>query len=254
MDFEFYLILISICTFILSLFFSLIIKNQKIAKYLIIYAIITQFIILVVRSYLAKHPPFTNMYETMILLPFLFSMRLVLWKKQIPGNAKYGVITLIIILDLIALILPEDMKAIKPLMPALNSLWMYIHVPSYFVAYSSMLVASIFAIILLFKNQDIKKTKELEKRLNEEVKISFFFLNSGMITGAIWAYFSWGTYWSWDTKEVWSLINILVLTYYFHLNKYTRIKKSLIVILTFLTIIFTYFGVTFILPGLHSYG
>ena len=106
---------------------------------------------------------------------------------------------------------------------------------------------------MLFKDQNSIKTKDLEKKLNEEVKISFFFLSSGMITGAIWAYFSWGTYWGWDSKEVWSLINIFILAYYFHLNKHSNTKKSLIVIITFLTIVFTYFGVTFILPGLHSY-
>ena len=138
---------------------------------------------------------------------------------------------------------------IKPLMPALNSPWMYIHVPSYFVAYSSMLVATILSIMLLIN----KNSKSLQNKLEEEVKIVFFFLNAGMITGAIWAYFSWGTYWSWDTKETWSLINILVLSYYFHVNKKEVVNKSAIVIITLLTIAFTYFGVTYILPGLHSY-
>ncbi len=252
MNLEFNLIVVAICTLLLSLFYSIKIKNQNISTYLIFMAIIVQFLTLATRSYLAKHPPFTNMYETMILLPFLFSLRLVLWKKQVSGNTKYYVISLILFLDLIALSLPADMKVIKPLMPALNSLWMYIHVPAYFVAYSSMLIAFILAILLLINGQN-SKLKNLEKILNEEVKIGFFFLNTGLITGAIWAYFCWGTYWEWDPKEVWSLINILVLVYYFHLNKHSKLKKSLIVLIAFLTIIFTYFGVTFILAGLHSY-
>ncbi len=253
MDLEFYFILLALSCFVLSVIFSIKIKNQKMADYLIVYAIISQFFVLVIRSYLAKHPPFTNMYETMILLPFLFSMRLILWKNQVDGNVKYGVISLILFLDIIALTLPGDMKAIKPLMPALNSLWMYIHVPSYFVAYSSMLVAFVLAIRILIKKQDAQQTNNLVKKLDEEVKIAFFFLNAGLVTGAIWAYFSWGTYWSWDTKEVWSLINIFTLGFYFHLNRYTKINKSIIVIIAFITIVFTYFGVTFILPGLHSY-
>jgi ABC-type transport system involved in cytochrome c biogenesis permease subunit len=85
------------------------------------------------------------------------------------------------------------------------------------------------------------------------VKISFLFLNIGLITGAIWAYVSWGNYWAWDPKETWALINILVLSFYFHLQNATVKKKSIVVIITFLTIIFTYWGVSFILSGLHSY-
>lgn len=248
MEYEFYLLLAAGVSFLISLIFSIYSKSEKIGTLFIFTGIAFQLLLLIMRSYFAKHPPFTNLYETMILLPFLFSMRLVLWKKQVAGNAKYAVLFLVLVLDSVAMLLPSAMKTIKPLMPALNSLWMYIHVPAYFVAYSSMLVATVLAIMVL-----LDKGVEIVKKLDEEVKIAFFFLNTGMISGAIWAYFSWGTYWGWDVKEVWSLINILILSFYFHNNQKDIVPKAVIVIFTFITIIFTYIGVTFILPGLHSY-
>jgi ABC-type transport system involved in cytochrome c biogenesis permease subunit len=249
MTYEIYLLIGASFAFLFSMVAYFNFHQNKIGKYLVFLGIALQFILLVSRSYFAKHPPFTNLYETMILLPFLFSLRLVFWKKQVEGDIKYGVITLILVLNLVAILMSDDMKVIKPLMPALNSFWMYIHVPAYFVAYSSMLVATILAVFLFFQPNN----KSIIKKLDEEVKIAFFFLNAGLITGAVWAYFSWGTYWGWDPKEVWSLINILVLSYYFHVSKKEVLSRAAIVIITFLTIIFTYFGVTFILTGLHSY-
>ena len=91
--------------------------------------------------------------------------------------------------------------------------------------------------------------------MDGEVRIGFFFLNFGLVTGAIWAYFSWGTYWGWDPKETWALVNILILSLYFHSAKKPMAvdKKAIIVILTFFTLFFTYWGVTYFLKGLHSY-
>jgi ABC-type transport system involved in cytochrome c biogenesis permease subunit len=140
-------------------------------------------------------------------------------------------------------------------MPALNSIWIYIHVPAYFLGYVSIAIALLYSIVLLIKSENMNSVEKphLLAKLDNEVKISFLFLNIGLITGAIWAYVSWGNYWAWDPKETWALINILVLSFYFHLQNATVKKKSIVVIITFLTIIFTYWGVSFILSGLHSY-
>ena len=250
MMYEIYLLLAAAFSFLVALIFSINLEKEKTGRLFIYLGIGLQFLLLIFRSYYAQHPPFTNLYETMILLPFLFSLRLVFWRNQVSGNTKYWVIGVILLLDVIAIMLPEKMKIIKPLMPALNSVWMYIHVPAYFIAYASMLVAAVLAVLLVIRKDD---REILAKKLDGEVKIAFFFLNAGLITGAIWAYFSWGTYWGWDPKEVWSLINILVLAYYFHLDKNQPVSKAAVVIVTLLTIIFTYFGVSFILSGLHSY-
>ena len=206
--------------------------------------------LLITRSIISKHPPFTNIYETFLLLPFLIFLRIVFWPKRHVGT--YGMIMTYISAAFltVALILPAAIKIPKPLMPALNSLWMYIHVPSYFFAYMALMAAVVYAIMVL-----IKKDSDLQdvKRLDEELKIAFFFLNVGLITGAVWAYVSWGNYWSWDPKETWALINILTLSFVFHLKRPSPRKKAWILIITILTVAFTYWGVSYILSGLHSY-
>jgi len=85
----------------------------------------------------------------------------------------------------------------------------------------------------------------------------FIWLSAGIITGAIWANSAWGTYWSWDPKETWSLITWFLYAITLH-AKYTRgwsgTKIAFLSIFGFVTVLFTYYGVNFLLAGLHSYG
>ena len=83
-------------------------------------------------------------------------------------------------------------------------------------------------------------------------------LACGIFIGAVWANVSWGTYWSWDPKEVWALITMLVYAIPFHSSLTGRllstpIRHHLFMILAFLTILMTYFGVNYFLGGMHSY-
>lgn len=208
---------------------------------------------LTVRSIIAQHPPFTNMYETFILLPFLLALRMIFWQEQLGRQFRKILTGGIMAIIIIALLLPQSMKTPKPLMPALNSIWMYIHVPAYFFGYMAILIAAVYAVMILFQKEKYALSGTMIKRMDNEVKIAFFFLTIGMITGGIWAYVSWGNYWAWDPKETWALINIIVLSFYFHLNTPTKRKKAVIILFALLTIGFTYWGVSFILSGLHSY-
>jgi len=218
-------------------------------------AILAHFGELICRSVSAGHPPFTNLYETLLLLSFLVALRLVLWRRQIENRHRWLVLLMVMTMVGAAVFLPPSLKVVHPLMPALNSFWMYIHVPAYFFGYMALILAFIYALIFLFqgKNESSAEVVSLLKKMNNEVKIAFLFLNIGLVTGAIWAYKSWGNYWDWDPKEVWALINILTLGFYFHLVKPKATKKALIVILAFLTIVFTYLGVSFLISGIHSY-
>jgi cytochrome c-type biogenesis protein CcsB len=104
-------------------------------------------------------------------------------------------------------------------------------------------------------------TKMLQSLNYESIRFGFLFLLVGIITGAVWANEAWGTYWSWDPKETWSLITWIIYAIVLHF-KYVSgrfgIKNlstfySVCSILGFHAVIFTYFGVNFILSGLHSY-
>ncbi|MDD5765224.1 MAG: cytochrome c biogenesis protein CcsA [Candidatus Marinimicrobia bacterium] len=230
-------------------------SSEKIFLSVMAVAIVLHLIAMIIRSVAVLHPPFTNLYETFLLLSFLLALRLVFWKRQFPKNLRWLILAIIYLFLLTALVMPTSYKMPKPLMPALNSAWMYIHVPSYFFGYMALILGFIYAATLLvhrWKNPE-RDDLSLVNRMDTEIKIAFLFLNIGLVTGGIWAYRSWGNYWAWDPKETWALINIFIMAFYFHLDKPTVTRKAVLVILVLLSVIFTYLGVTFIFSGLHSY-
>ncbi len=88
------------------------------------------------------------------------------------------------------------------------------------------------------------------------IAIGFLLLGVGIITGAVWANYAWGTYWSWDPKETWSLITWFVYAAFIHarLTRGWRGKKAAIIsIVGFISVLFTFLGVNYLLSGLHSY-
>ena len=84
-----------------------------------------------------------------------------------------------------------------------------------------------------------------------------FFLGAGIFLGAVWANVSWGSYWSWDPKEVWALITFLIYSAAFHRQSLSLLRRPrwfhLYMVLAFLSILMTYFGVNYVLGGMHSY-
>jgi ABC-type transport system involved in cytochrome c biogenesis permease subunit len=87
------------------------------------------------------------------------------------------------------------------------------------------------------------------------ISAGLILLVSGIIIGAIWAKAAWGSYWSWDPKETWALITSITYAIYLSLRKAGMKNEdaAFISILGFLAVIFTYFGVSYLIPGLHSY-
>ena len=83
------------------------------------------------------------------------------------------------------------------------------------------------------------------------------FLAIGIFIGAVWANVSWGTYWSWDPKETWALITLMVYAIPLHQSSLWQSRKPRsyhwFVLLSFLTVLMTYFGVNYFLSGMHSY-
>ena len=236
----------------ISLAFSLSGK-ERLTNYFLYFAVLLNLSTLICRSVTAQHPPFTNLYETCILLAFLLILRIMIWKQQFNPQIRTILIGAAMGILVVALVLPQSMQLPRPLMPALNSIWMYLHVPAYLFGYMALLFAGIYAFISLLHKTGHDSTNATLKRLDTEVKIAFFFLNIGIITGGIWAYGSWGNYWAWDPKETWALINVLTLAFYFHLQTPTKVKKAIIVLIALLSVIFTYWGVSLILVGLHGY-
>ena len=148
-------------------------------------------------------------------------------------------------------------KSVQPLMPALKSNWITIHVISYFMGYGGLLISFIVSLIYLFARQrDAAFAKKMDGLSSQMVSFAFPFLTIGLTTGAIWAKNAWGRYWSWDPKETWALITWLIYAAYLHLrlNKNWQGKKAAILnIIGFLCVLFTFLGVNYWMKGLHSY-
>jgi len=130
------------------------------------------------------------------------------------------------------------------------------------IVISLVLAASIVGAIYLVRTKAkafsriIPSTEALEHIMYQSVAVGFVFLTIGIILGAVWAKYAWGGYWSWDPKETWSLITWLIYAAYLHARYIKGLSGKPLAYFTivgFLSVIFTYYGVNLIIPGLHSY-
>jgi cytochrome c-type biogenesis protein CcsB len=106
-------------------------------------------------------------------------------------------------------------------------------------------------LISLFPSLD-----SLDELVYKTIVVGFPLLTIGIVTGAAWANYAWGSYWSWDPKETWSLITWFVYAIFLHARttRDWRGKRTAILsIIGFVAVVFTYFGVNYLLSGLHSY-
>lgn len=158
--------------------------------------------------------------------------------------------------------LGEQNPAITPLMPVLNSPLLSIHVAIIMTAYS------LFAIVMLNSLSAIiidKVGKESGAHFVWQsadigrliLYPAVFLLTAGIFVGAVWANVSWGRYWGWDPKEVWALITLLVYSAALHTQSIPAMRSASFFhrfsVVAFFCVLFTYFGVNFLLGGLHGY-
>lgn len=204
------------------------------------------------------HAPLTNFYESLVFFSWCISLFLVLMKKRLnyPAITVFGTLASLFLMGY-ASISPSIDRNIQPLMPALQSNWLHIHVFTCFIAYAAFVVSFICGLLYMFTWKNIAPPKETLDAINyRSVIVGFPMLSAGIFTGAVWAHYAWGSYWSWDPKETWSLITWIVYALFLHARLVRGWKGKKIAILSiigFACVIFTYFGVNFILSGLHSY-
>jgi len=119
---------------------------------------------------------------------------------------------------------------------------------------------SLLYLLLLWRRPDLEKmlpsTDELDRITYRTIAVAFPLLTLMIASGAYWANKTWGSYWSWDPKETWAAITWLVYAGYLHM-RVTRgwrgRRAAYFAILGFAVVMFTFFGVTYLLPGLHAY-
>jgi ABC-type transport system involved in cytochrome c biogenesis permease subunit len=164
----------------------------------------------------------------------------------------------IVALGLLALtsspIAPSD---IAPPIPALQSYWLVLHVTMTFIGEAFFTVAFIASIYYL-ATKDEEKRKSLDRIVYTTIGIGFPIFTAGaLVFGAIWGKFAWGRYWGWDPKETWALVTWITYTAYLHTRLVSKLRgrtSAIVSILGYSFTLFTFFGVNFLLSGLHSYG
>ncbi|NOQ46598.1 MAG: c-type cytochrome biogenesis protein CcsB [Desulfobulbaceae bacterium] len=217
------------------------------------------------------HAPLTNMYESLVF----FAWCIALFYIFMEFKFKNGVVGAFVMpFAFVAMAYASFAKGINqqisPLIPALQSNWLIAHVVTCFIGYGAFAMAGGLGLMYLLKKSALSKNRSKTSLTGSlpELKITddlthktivfgFLWLSAGIITGAVWANEAWGTYWSWDPKETWSIITWFIYASTLH-ARFTRgwsgTRIAWLAIIGFVSVFFTYFGVNFLLAGLHSYG
>jgi cytochrome c-type biogenesis protein CcsB len=216
------------------------------------------------RWYIAGHAPWSNGYESMIYIGFATILAgLIFYRKAPIALSATAVLTWIILhVAHLSWMDPE----ITNLVPVLRSYWLVIHVAIITTSYGFLALGALLAFLsLLFmifqteKNYSITHITiaELTAVIEMSLIIGLYMLVVGTFLGGVWANESWGRYWGWDSKETWALVTVLWYALVSHLRMIPGLKSNLLytilALLSFATVIMTYFGVNYYLTGLHSY-
>ncbi len=205
------------------------------------------------------HAPLSNLYESLVAFSWCIVLALIIVRL------RYGAdIVVLLGLPLSLIIMAYTFfldRDIKPLIPALQSNWLTIHVFTCFLGYAGFAVSFIAAALYLASRgidsigKYLPKLQVLDELIYRAILVGYPMLTVGIITGAAWADYAWGSYWSWDPKETWSLITWLVYSAFLHARlarDWKGRRTAILSLVGFAAVLFTYFGVNY-LPGLHSY-
>ena len=268
-------------------------SNILVARSCMVISNLLLVLLLLVRWEISGHFPLSNLYESLMFLAWccsflylIYSTSFIISVEKILGSI---IAPCALLMNAFATFsLPKEMQQSAPLVPALQSNWLMMHVSVMIISYATLIIGSLFSILFLIinklstsqmaqknvapvsnapnisqhlRNFDNSKLTLLKVNLDSLsyriIGLGFPFLTIGILSGAVWANEAWGSYWSWDPKETWALLTWLVFAIYLH----TRLTKgwqgekpAIIAALGFLLVWFCYLGVNLIGEGLHSYG
>jgi len=226
---------------------------NRMALWLAVGGFLSNLVLLVVFTYTGKRLPLATGNEFLLSFICITALVYLIFEMITKTNNAGGVVMLIEVLLLLVFIIlmPDQMEKASPLLPALKSHWLTIHVLTAVLSYSGFTLAAGLAF-----GQLRTTNSNGEAFIYRIVTVSFALLSLSIVLGAIWAEQAWGSYWSWDPKEIWALITWIVYAVYLHLRKQRewRGKPAIIMVLVgFSIVLFTFLGVNYIMPGLHSY-
>ncbi|MDM7935884.1 MAG: c-type cytochrome biogenesis protein CcsB [Cyanobium sp. CZS 48M] len=247
---------------------------------------------LTLRWWESGHFPISNLYESLCFLAWACTLTQLLVERSWPSPLVPAAATPMGLgcLAFASFALPDRLQEASPLVPALRSSWLVMHVSVIMVSYAALLVGSLLSVAVLFtdRGQDLQlrsssigsggyrqaklATEAGELRLSSvsigvseqldslsyrTITVGFLLLSVGLVSGAVWANEAWGSWWSWDPKETWALICWLVYAAYLH-SRLSRgwqgRRPALVAAAGLVVIVVCYIGVNLLGIGLHSYG
>ena len=231
-------------------------KTRLVSSVLTWVMLIHTTLLLTLRWFVSDHLPMSNGYETMQFMAWAtLIVTLVMQKRFLPVK-QFG--PLLSSFALLVAMITDGNPQITQLMPVLQSPLLSVHVMVIMFSYALFGLTALIGLQGLIAHH--RKQEEKEQQL---AALSQFLLYPavaliaiGIFIGAIWANVSWGRYWSWDSKETWALITMLIYSAPLHADiKWLRKAQHMHIymLLAFLSVLMTYFGVNYFLSGMHSY-
>ena len=211
------------------------------------------------------HIPVSNLYEVFILFSLITAM-FYLYYEQHYATRQLGAFVMLVISAAVVFLMwytvTRDAAEIQPLVPALQSWWMKIHVPANFIGYGTFALSAMVAAAYLLKSSGylvdrLPSLEVLDDVMYKAISVGFAFFTVATILGALWAAEAWGGYWSWDPKETWALIVWLNYAAWLHMRLMTGLRGRVAAwwaLVGLLVTTFAFLGVNMFLSGLHSYG
>mgnify|MGYP006277416359 FL=1 len=250
---------------------------------------------LVLRWWQSGHFPISNLYESLCFLAWACTLTQLLVERSYPSPLVAAAATPMGLgcVAFASFALPGQLQQAAPLVPALRSSWLVMHVSVIMVSYAALLVGSLLSVAVLLTDRgqnlelrsssigsggyrqaqlaieggpsaplqltsaNLSLSEQLDSLSYRTITVGFLLLSIGIVSGAVWANEAWGSWWSWDPKETWALICWLVYAAYLH----TRLSRgwqgrrpALVAVAGFVVICVCYIGVNLLGIGLHSYG
>lgn len=239
---------------------------RTIARWILIASGILQTIYIISRSLLMGYAPVTSQHETIVFFAWAstwayLSFR---WRYTVKNFGAFVSLLIGILLAISAAVPRETI----PLVPALQSWWLPVHAGVSLIAYGFLALAFCGGLMYLLQENELKSKRfgyffsrlpsldALDQLNSHCLTAGFLFLTMGIITGSLWAHQAWGTYWQWDPKETWSLVTWFIYLIQVHQRitvGWRGRRAAGMAILGFCAVLFTLWGVPFLLGGVHSY-
>ncbi|HEZ5861028.1 TPA: c-type cytochrome biogenesis protein CcsB [Neisseria meningitidis] len=216
----------------------------------------------------AGHIPVSNLYEVFILFLVITALMYLYYESKFAvqklGGFVFGFMAVVVGFVLWYSV-SREAHTIQPLIPALQSWWMKIHVPANFIGYGAFCISAMLGIAELVSLRAEGKGGKLwlppsaliDEVMYKAIAVGFLFFTIATILGALWAADAWGRYWSWDPKETWAFIVWLNYAVWLHLRLVAGWRGKVLAwwaIIGLFVTAFAFIGVNMFLSGLHSYG